>query len=189
MKKGAFFLDEIGNFHYLPGTTINVKIEQGICEKVFTPMFLSGGLVLSQVTQITGLEGYIIQNWIKRRYLPGPVAKKYTYKQLCRILNINVLKDSFSLEQTAKILSYTNNAFTSDESGKSVDDIMLYSCFVDCLAKIRSEDVDPEVIKEVSEKYNNSIRLTNVLKIMITSYEALLMKNKAIRLYSALDFK
>ena len=183
-------MDEIGSYNYLPGTTISVKIEPGICGKIFAPMFLSGGLVLSQVTQITGLEGYIIQNWIKRRYLPNPVAKKYTYKQLCRILNINVLKDSFSLEQTAKILSYTNNALTSDESGNSVNDIMLYSYFVDSLSKIRGEGADvDEVIKEIIRKYNNSIRLTNILKIMITSYEALLMKNKAIRLYSALDFK
>ena len=47
----------------LPGTVLSVDADRPqAAEEVFSSLFLAGGLVLSQVTQVTGLEPYIIQN-------------------------------------------------------------------------------------------------------------------------------
>ena len=57
----------------LPGTTVKADISQeNIADSIFTPMFLTGGLVLSQVAQLTGLEPHTIQNWVKRGFLAPP---------------------------------------------------------------------------------------------------------------------
>ena len=67
----------------LPGTVLKAEAEEaGNVEAMFSPMFLAGGMVLSQVSSITGLEPYIIQNWVKRGFLTPPQSKRYTLRQL-----------------------------------------------------------------------------------------------------------
>ncbi len=45
----------------LPGTVLSVDADRPqAAEEVFSSLFLAGGLVLSQVTQVTGLEPYIL---------------------------------------------------------------------------------------------------------------------------------
>ena len=78
----------------VPGTLLQIRREDadGV-EEQFSSMFLAGGMVLSQVASITGLEPYTIQNWVKRGFLTKPENKHYSLRQLCRILNINMLKN------------------------------------------------------------------------------------------------
>ena len=62
----------------LPGTTITAQREEADKTGVlFDSLFLAGGLTLSQVSSITGLEPYAIQNWVKRGFLSAPKAKRY----------------------------------------------------------------------------------------------------------------
>ena len=44
--------------------------------------------MLSQVTQVTGLEPYIIQNWVRRGFLAPPKQRKYTRRQLDKIAKL-----------------------------------------------------------------------------------------------------
>ena len=84
----------------LPGTVLSVDADRPqAAEEVFSSLFLAGGLVLSQVTQVTGLEPYIIQNWVRRGFLAPPKQRKYTRRQLSRILMINALKSTLSIER------------------------------------------------------------------------------------------
>ena len=84
----------------LPGTTLTVEREDAkFNEQQFTSMFFGGGIVLSQVSAITGLEPYTVQNWVKREFLPPPDHKRYNMNQLCRIININMLKKVLPMEQ------------------------------------------------------------------------------------------
>ena len=53
---------------FLPGTTVEMNIDHGI-QDFLNSLFAANGLVLSQVTQVTGLEPYIIQNWVRRGFL------------------------------------------------------------------------------------------------------------------------
>ena len=77
----------------LPGTILTGEREDAQhVEQQFTSMFMMGGIVLSQVAAITGLEPYTVQNWVKRGFLPPPDHKRYNMNQLCRILTINMLK-------------------------------------------------------------------------------------------------
>ena len=77
----------------LPGTVLEMdRGEADQAEAKISSLFLAGGVVLSQVTDLTGLEPYTVQNWVKRGFLPPPVRKRYSRRQLCRIININMLK-------------------------------------------------------------------------------------------------
>ncbi len=182
----------------LPGTTIDTPLYIGAANNILTPMFFSGGLVLSQVSQLTGLEGYIIQNWVKRKFLPPPEGKKYDRSKLCRILNINVLKDSFTLEQVAALIGHVNGML-ADDADNLIDDSQLYSYFVDCLAatgapnRVDLSHVD-EVIRDITVHYQGphtyaKERLHRVLTIMVVSYEALQIKQQALTLFYNLDYQ
>ena len=108
----------------IPGTTLTARREDADkIDRMFQSMFLPGGMVLSQVASITGLEAYTIQNWVKRGFLPSPKGKRYDMEQLCRILNINMLKGVFPLEKICRLLSYINGSL-SDESDDLVDDTL-----------------------------------------------------------------
>ena len=100
----------------LPGTTLQApRSEADRAKELFENLFLAGGLTLSQVASITGLEPYAIQNWVKRGFLPPPKNKRYDLEQLCRIVTINMLKGALTLERICSLMQYINGDLT-DES-------------------------------------------------------------------------
>ena len=162
----------------LPGTTLEAPRENADqTESLLQSIFLAGGLTLSQVSSITGLETYTIQNWVKRRFLPPPKNKRYDMEQLCRILNINILKGPLPIEQITKLLAYLN-CDLADEKDDLVDDTMLYFMFVRLAARARylggTKDWD-EALNEVTQQYKEPVpgardKLIHVLKIMLTAW-------------------
>ena len=77
----------------------------------------TGGLTLSQLSKLTGLEGTTIQNWIKRGWASATRGKKYSEKQVLRILIINMLRRAMKL---ADILLYNilcRIIFTAEDKG------------------------------------------------------------------------
>ena len=105
----------------IPGTALEIQRENAdSIEEMFSSMFLAGGIVLSQVSSITGLEPYTVQNWVKRGFLSPPQRKRYSLNQLCRILQINMLKSVLPLEQICGLLSYINGKLDEEN-----DDIIL----------------------------------------------------------------
>ena len=60
----------------LPGTTVEISVGGAEDAKVFLDnAFLCNGLMMSQVARLTGLEPYMIQNWVKRGFLSPPQKK------------------------------------------------------------------------------------------------------------------
>ena len=56
-----------------PGTTIEVlAMQKGGSRILFDGIFAAGGITLSQVSNMTGLEPYLIQNWVKRKFVSSP---------------------------------------------------------------------------------------------------------------------
>ena len=164
----------------LPGTVLSFPSEEAVhIEKQFQNMFLGGGIALSQVANITGLEAYAIQNWVKRGFLTPPEHKRYTMHQLCRIININMLKAALSLEQICGLLSYVNGDL-SDESDDSIDDATLYFLFVRLAADHRRmntpEGRDAYLSQLLSEQTQLTpeakARVAKVLTIMLTAWAA-----------------
>ena len=121
----------------LPGTTITAQRQDADqTRKQFDALFLAGGLTLSQVASITGLEPYAIQNWVKRGFLSPPQGKRYSREQVCRIITINMLKGTLTLEQICSLMSYVNGNL-ADTSDDLINDADLYFMFVRLAAGAR----------------------------------------------------
>ncbi len=171
----------------IPGTVL--RGEEGEAEHIealFQPMFLAGGMVLSQVASLTGLEPYIVQNWVKRGFLAPPQNKRYSLRQLCRILNINTLRGVLPMERICGMLAYINGAL-DDESDDIIDDSVLYFMFVRLAAQARALERTggwDQAIQDVLQDYREPIpgakeRIAKVLRVMVLGYAASRMKQEA----------
>ena len=171
----------------IPGTERYIQRENadGV-EDMFSSMFLAGGMVLSQVASITGLEPYTIQNWVKRGFLSPPQHKRYSMNQLCRILHINMLKSILPLEQICGLLSYVNGKL-DEESDDIIDDSQLYFLFVR-LASRAKELEDPtaweQAMNEALCNYQEPVpgareRIVKALQIMLIAWVAARLRRTA----------
>lgn len=178
----------------IPGTTLTAaRADADKVEAQFQSMFLAGGIVLSQVTSITGLDPYMIQNWVKRGFLAKPQNKRYSLRQLCRIININMLKGILPMERICGLLSYINGAL-DDESDDIIDDSQLYFIFVRLAAQARDLDSPADwaqAIEQVMSGYEEPIpgakeRIEKVLQIMLTARVATRMRQEAEKMLDEL---
>ena len=179
----------------IPGTTlIGKRSDADRTDGLFQSMFLAGGLTLSQVATITGLEPYTIQNWVKRGFLPPPQHKRYDMEQLCRIININMLKGALPLEQVTKMLAYINGNL-ADESDDTIDDTLLYFKFVSLASRARHIGGTKEwgeALVEVMEGYEEPVpgakeRIIHVLRIMLTAWIASKLRQQAEEMIAGLQ--
>ena len=123
----------------LPGTLIETgKLTEGESRRIFDNIFSCGGLMLSQVCNMTGLEAYTVQNWVKRRFVSSPKGRMYDVDQFSRLVIINMLKQSLQLDIIEKLLSYINGHL-DDHADDMITDSELYHLFVSLL--IRHEGV------------------------------------------------
>lgn len=171
----------------IPGTTLKgLRTDADRTDGLFQSLFLAGGLTLSQVSSISGLEPYTIQNWVKRGFLSPPVGKRYDMEQVCRILNINILKGAVALEQIVKLMAYLNGDLT-DENDDLVDDTMLFFLFVKLAARARyigGTKAWDDALEEVTADYKEPVpgareKLIKVLKVMLTIWCANQLKLQA----------
>lgn len=179
----------------IPGTVLHAdRAEAEQIPHQLEALFFGGGITLSQVTAITGLEAYTVQNWVKRRFVTSPVGKRYSLRQLCRILNINMLKGVLSLEQICSLLSHVNGKL-GDESDDMIDDSQLYFMFVKLAAKMK-ELYEPAAADEMLEQYLQDYaepvpgakdRVRQVLRVMLTAWLAARISQAAVQMLSKLD--
>ena len=181
----------------IPGTVLRLPREEASqLEGQFTAMFLGGGMVLSQISGITGLEPYAIQNWVKRGFLTPPEKKRYSLEQLCRILTINTLKSALPMEQVCNLLRSVNGHL-DDSSDDVIDDAKLYFMFVRLAAKAkelyRAEDRDSLLDAEL-DAYQEPVpgakaRIKIALRIMLTAWLTARMQQETNRMLSQLSFE
>ena len=179
----------------IPGTVLTVPERDGaLAEAQFRAMFLPGGILLSQVSAITGLDGYMIQNWVKRGFLTKPENKHYSLRQLCRIININMLKGVLPLERICSLLGYVNGQL-DDESDDTIDDSDLYFMFVRLAVRSRElyqAENREAVLDEVLSDYQEPVpgaknRVKEVLRIMLTAWLAARMTQETEKMLTALQ--
>lgn len=171
----------------IPGTVLQIpRDEADQVEERFSSMFLAGGMVLSQVANITGLEPYTVQNWVKRGFLPPPEQKKYTMRQLCRIINIHMLRASLPLERICGLLSYVNGRL-DDTADDIIDDAKLYFLFVRLAARAKQLD-EPgqweQAMDAALADYREPVpgaraRVEKALRVMMTAWVAAKMRMAA----------
>lgn len=169
----------------VPGTVLRLpRQEADRIQEQLSSMFLAGGISLSQVASVTGLEPYTVQNWVKRGFLSPPVNKRYSLRQLCRIININMLKSVLPMERICGMLGYINGQL-DDESDDIIDDSRLYFLFVGLAARAKELDRDRDALLDRAlEGYREPYpgageRIKTVLKIMLTAYLAVRMQQEA----------
>lgn len=176
---------------HMPGTTLKYEYSAGtnIFESIASLCRVSGGLSLSQVAGITGLEPTTIQNWIKRGWVSRTKGKKYSEQQLARIIIINSLRESLPLERIAEIMEAVNGE-VNDLSDDIIDEGELYNRL--CSVVICSDDryLSPLEIKASVKRELSDYRgptpdskecLAHALEIMALAYEASLLKGLARR--------
>ena len=172
----------------IPGTVLRESRAEAVhIQDRFGSLFLGGGMVLSQVCAISGLEPHTVQN-------SPPVNKKYDLEQLCRILTINGLKGALTLEQICSLLSYVNGQLT-DSSDDVIDDQILYFMFVRLAARAkelyRTEERDSLLDQELAE-YQEPVpgaqeRIKTALRIMLTAWLASRMCQEAETMLTQLE--
>lgn len=137
----------------LPGTAIPYDKRAGNNTfALISPIITAtGGLSLSQLSQLTGLESSTIQNWIKRGWAAPSVGKKYGERSVVRILLINILKSALKLEDIARLMEYVNGEVMNTE-----DDILHDTPLYDLLCSIIYEAEEKRLF--FTEELRNAIK-------------------------------
>lgn len=178
----------------IPGTTLTAKREDAAhVPDQFQALFFGGGLSLGQVSTLTGLEPYTVQNWVKRGFLSKPEKKRYTLNQLCRILNINMLKTALQMEAICGLLGVINGDL-SDESDDLIDDSRLYFMFVRLAARARhigGTQAWDDALAEVTADYSEPVpgareKLVQVLRVMLTAWVSAQLREQAEKMLAEL---
>lgn len=135
---------------------------------------IGNGLSLSQVCSITKLEPHMIQNWVKRGYIPHPNKKRYFTKHLARILLINALRECMYIEDVGMLMVYINGD-VDDESDDMISEEDLYKLF----SGIVYELDDLNKIEQVVDKNVKNQKLNKCMKVMVYAYVGSLMSKKS----------
>ncbi len=174
---------------HIPGTTLKFS-EQARDEafSIVSPVLdATGGLTLSQLSKLTGLSGSTIQNWIKRGWVASTQGKKYSRKQVLRILLINMLRDSMKLDDIAKLMEYVNGD-VEDTSDDIIDDDVWYNIL--CRIIFTAEDegaFDSGSVKKLISREleqctheihirSDEYKLHNAMFVMIMAYRSACLK-------------
>lgn len=179
----------------LPGTTVETgTLKEGDSRRIFSNIFAGGGLMLSQVCTMTGLEVYDVQNWVKRGYVSKPKNRMYSVDQFARIVTIRMLRESLQIDKVEKLLSYINGQL-DDASDDLITDSELYHRFVSMLIRLHGstdERAAQEAAEEVTRDYREVVpgarkRLIRVLVVMTMTYCSAQLKRRAELIMNKLD--
>ena len=179
----------------LPGTNIQMDLQGGQdYRRTFDAVFaITGGIYLSQLSEMVGVPGATLQNWVKRGFVTNPVNKRYTRRQTCRIILIALLRHSLQIEEIILLLRSINNNL-ADEQDDLIDDSDLYLYFCDVMFSqpsldYLSGDLLRSRIAGATEQFpvlnpacrpEDLARLRQVLEVIALSYQAWQVREQAL---------
>lgn len=171
----------------IPGTKLYRSEMGGVTgleflNKIF---FISNGVMLTQIREISGIDGSTLQNWTKRGWVANSKYKKYDINQVAHILIINMLRSCMQLDKIAYLIEYINGS-VDDRSDDIIEDAVLYDYICKILDKLMTYDVCSlgsirEAIEEETTEYREVMlgareRLSRALEIIIVAYYASIIK-------------
>jgi DNA-binding transcriptional MerR regulator len=181
----------------IPGTKLK-KDEMGnvtgleFLSKVF---YISDGVMLSQIREVSGIDGSTLQNWTKRGWVANARLKKYNIDQVAHILIINMLRSYIQLDKIALLLHYINGKL-DDQSDDIIRESVLYVYICRILDKLMQQDgcsmasIKSVIQDEIADYQENmpgaSERLAKALEIIIIAYYAALIKHRSDDMLSEL---
>ena len=180
----------------IPGTVLQGSREDAAnIEQRFGAMFLGGGMVLSQVTAVTGLESHTVQNWVKRGFLTSPVKRVYSKEQFARIVIINMLRESLQIDRICGLIHIIGGVL-EDTTDDLISDDELYHIYVDMLADESINVGDEQSVIEAAERavanFESTIpeakkKLVKILQVMLYAHEAAKLRAAAGDILSVLE--
>lgn len=178
-----------------PGTTIETtSLEKGSSKVLFDGIFATGGITLSQVSVMTGLEPYLIQNWVKRGFLSSPVKRLYSKEQFARIIIINMLRDALQIDKICGLISVIGGVL-DDTSDDLISDDELYHRYVDMLSDKDINISDKASVIRAAEAVtldfderlpDSRKKLSRILQIMLYAHAASSLRASAEEILSTL---
>ena len=184
----------------IPGTKLKKADLDGATGKAFLKkVFLfSDGVMLSQIRDISGIDGSTLQNWTKRGWVENSVQKKYNMDQVAHILIINMLRSCIQLDHISFLIQYINGR-VDDRSDDIISDTELYDAICLCIEKLDTADRCDEktvdgVVGEVTAGYKEplpgaKLRLCTALRIILLYYCSSLVKHHADELLSGVELR
>lgn len=180
----------------IPGTLLpyDSKLGPNTFSVISSLCAAAGGLSLSQIVGITGLEGSTIQNWVKRGWVSKPTGKKYNERQIARILIISVLRDCIQLDKIARLMRYVNGS-VDDCSDDIIDEGELFNRLCAVLFELDETHLSRKDIRAVIKRQladyegprlDSPECLTQALEIMVMAYLSARMKQQTEQLFQAL---
>ena len=179
-----------------PGTTIEaLNLRKGDSKVLFDGIFATGGITLSQVCNMTDLEPYVIQNWVKRKFVRPPVKKLYSKEHFARIVIINMLRESLQIESICNLIQVIGGDI-NDRSDDLIPDDELYHRYVDmvCDGSIDASNRNSvlQIAQKAAEGFQQQIpgakdKLVRILEIMFYAHRASQLRDSAKELLSTLQ--
>lgn len=179
------FSDEL-----IPGTKLKKSEMDGLTGLAFLKkvFFVSSGVMLTQIRDISGIDSSTLQNWTKRGWVANSHLKRYDIDQVAHILIINMLRSCMRLDRIAYLIQYVNGA-VDDRSDDIIPDSILYDYICRTLdrmmggEKLALSDVS-RVIEEITEDYTEPFagaeeRLNHALEVIVVTYYATVIKRHA----------
>ncbi|MBQ8475296.1 MAG: DUF1836 domain-containing protein [Clostridia bacterium] len=172
--------------NFIPGTTLDLEKSGGatgaeFLDKIF---YISDGIMLSYIREISGIDGTTLQNWVKRGWVLNPVNKLYSKEQVARILIINMVRETMQLSKITYLLNYINGE-VSDKSDDIISESKLYDYICRTVKEAKNNFGELEtIISEVTSDYRDRFegageRLRNAIKIILLAYNASVFKASA----------
>jgi hypothetical protein len=182
----------------IPGTKLKQSDMDGLTgleflKKVF---FVSNGVMLTQIRDISGIDSSTLQNWTKRGWVVNSKLKKYDIDQVAHILIINMLRSCMQLDKIDFLIHYING-----EVGNESDDIIRDSELYDYICRILNHMMNSgtcdlssfrDYISEITDDYVEPMegareRLNKALEVILVTYYAALIKQQATKLMEAIE--
>ena len=182
----------------IPGTKLKQSDMDGLTgmdflKKVF---FVSNGVMLTQIRDISGIDSSTLQNWTKRGWVVNSKLKKYDIDQVAHILIINMLRSCMQLDKIDFLIHYING-----EVGNESDDIIRDSELYDYICRILNHMMNSgtcdlasfrDYISEITDDYVEPVegareRLNKALEVILVTYYAALIKQQATKLMEAIE--
>lgn len=171
----------------IPGTKLHRSDMEGLTgleflKKVF---FISEGVMMTQIRQISGIDSSTLQNWTKRGWVSNSRLKRYNIDQVAHILIINMLRSCMQLDSIAFLIQYVNGD-VDDTSDDIIRESVLYDYICRSLNGIMEdkshslEDVGT-VVREITADYVEPFpgaeeRLNRALEVIVVTYYAAVIK-------------
>lgn len=171
----------------IPGTILK-RTDMGnvtgleFLNKIF---YITDGIMLTEIREISGIDGTTLQNWTKRGWVANAKLKRYDKDQLAHILIINMLRACMQLDRIAFLIQYINGSLT-DHGDDIIRDSVLYDYICRILDRLmEGGSCNPEglrrCISEVTADYEERVtgarrRLERALEIIVFAYYASILK-------------